>query len=692
MRMLRWLAPTLPLLLLASCSHSRPDCAFALSASLRGVPSAGGTGLATVTPSPSTPGCSWKASSDASWLLLSGTLSGTRESSFSYTAAPNPASTPRTGTVIIEWTEAESTQATITITQSGPIALSQTTQAAPASGGDFSFTVSASPSASVASDAPWLTVLSSTAGTSGTIAVSYRATANDASASRTGHIVVTDGASSATLTVTQAASEFISVDPAFRDVLTAGGTFSTTVTTTGAWTATRDVPWITFSGPNPSSASGSGNATLSYVVAQNTGSTPRTGTITVTTSNGSDTHVVNQSGACGISLSPPAQSVPAGASSQTVSVTATNCPSWTATVSGASPWITNASPATGSGNGSISYSVQANPGAQRSGTISVSAGGFTATLTVTQVGPAGCVLTVNPTSQSISFANASLQVTVNASNCPSWQATVEPSAATWLSITSGSTGSGNGTITWGATANTGPPRVGRINVTAGSTTATLTITQAANCTLGLNPTFQSMPPNASKGSFSVIAANCANWTASAVDPWLAIASGTSGTGNGSTTIAYTTQLNTGAARSGQIRVTSGSISQTFTVNQQSGIITPDLQVSPTVTPPGPNTCVLDNTPFLQYTIRCRFDASASAPQAIITGYLFQLVLTPTDVRTLGSGVSSVITNPVIGCVISNLPPNTQVSLPVKITLTVAPGFTAPPPLQKNVLFVRTLAC
>ena len=54
-----------------------------------------------------------------------------------------------------------------------------------------------------------------------------------------------------------------------------GGTFTVTAAGGCAWSATSNVSWLS------SSSSGSGNGTASYGVAPNTGSTPRTGTITV---------------------------------------------------------------------------------------------------------------------------------------------------------------------------------------------------------------------------------------------------------------------------------------------------------------------------------------------------------------------------------------------------------------------------
>ena len=64
------------------------------------------------------------------------------------------------------------------------------------------------------------------------------------------------------------------------------------------------------------------------------------------------------------------------------------------------------------------------------------------------------------------------------------------------------------------------------------------------------------------------------WTATANQPWITITSGASGTGNG--TVIFNVAAQTGPARSGTIRVTSGSFSRDFTVNQSAS---PSLTVA-----------------------------------------------------------------------------------------------------------------
>ncbi len=153
--------------------------------------------------------------------------------------------------------------------------------------------------------------------------------------------------------------------------LAAGGAASFTVTAgTGCtWTATSTVSWVT------TSSTGSGNGTVNYTVAANTAASTRTGTITV----GGQTFTITQAAAaaCTYTLSAATAAPTAAGGAATITVTAGTGCAWTAT-SGVS-WITTTS--TGSGNGTVNYTVAANTGsASRTGAITVAG----QTLTVTQ--------------------------------------------------------------------------------------------------------------------------------------------------------------------------------------------------------------------------------------------------------------------------------------------------------------------
>jgi hypothetical protein len=110
-------------------------------------------------------------------------------------------------------------------------------------------------------------------------------------------------------------------------------------------------------------------------VAANTGSSLRSGTLTIA----GYTFTVNQSGALcaySVSVSPPNGSFGASGGNGSLSLTASSstCPWSAATVY---QWITITSGSSGSGNGTVSYSVGANSLSARSGTITVGGQTFT---------------------------------------------------------------------------------------------------------------------------------------------------------------------------------------------------------------------------------------------------------------------------------------------------------------------------
>ena len=151
------------------------------------------------------------------------------------------------------------------------------------------------------------------------------------------------------------------------------------VTANVPWTAKSSASWLTVK-----TASGTGNGTVSYNVAANAGTAPRTGKITVSGSGYARTFTVTQSGK-DVTLT-------LGASSRTFTADAANGKefevagnvTWTAKSSAS--WLA-VKTASGSGNGRIAYNVAANTGTgSRTGTITVEGCGVKRTFTVTQLG------------------------------------------------------------------------------------------------------------------------------------------------------------------------------------------------------------------------------------------------------------------------------------------------------------------
>ncbi|MEZ5402619.1 MAG: BACON domain-containing carbohydrate-binding protein [Bryobacteraceae bacterium] len=327
-----------------------------------------------------------------------------------------------------------------------------------------------------------------------TVAVGVKAGVNPPTGTYTGEIIAT----------TNGSGEASTVVPVILRVTGAPCTYSispgsASVPVSG--TATPGVVQVTASGPacpwtasvnDPSfivrigAGSGTGSGEVLYSVFPNSGSAPRSGTMTIA----GQTFTINQQGPCDYSISPTTASAGAAGGTGAVAVTTTNgCP-WTATSNAA--WITVTSGASGSGNGSVGYTVAANVGVQRVGTLTVAG----KTFTVTQA--AGCSYTLGATSANATSAGGAGSVGVSAAGGCGWTAS---SNAAWLTITSGASGSGNGTVNYTAAQNLGAQRVGTLTI-AGQT---FTVTQAAPPPPASFPSVGAMTPasgNTAAGTFS----------------------------------------------------------------------------------------------------------------------------------------------------------------------------------------------
>jgi len=232
-----------------------------------------------------------------------------------------------------------------------------------------------------------------------------------------------------------------SISPTSRSFPSGGGAASISVTSLPdecTWNATEGVDWISII----SGSSGSGNGTVSYSISANTSSNPRSASITVAGMS----HTVTQEGiSCSYSISPTSRSFPSGGGTGSISVTAASGCSWTATEDVG--WISIISGSSGSGNGTVTYLVQANTSSNsRSATITIAGQSHT----VTQAG-VSCTYSISPTSRSFPSGGGTGSISVTALNGCSWTATED---VDWILITSGSSGSGNGMVTYLVLANT----------------------------------------------------------------------------------------------------------------------------------------------------------------------------------------------------------------------------------------------
>ena len=289
---------------------------------------------------------------------------------------------------------------------------------------------------------------------------------------------------------------------------------------------------------------------------------------------------------CTYSLNPTSANHGAGAENGSFSVIAATGCSWTATTGFGWVHITSGS---GSGNGSVSYTVDATGSTSpRSGTINVQGQIFT----INQAGIA-CAYSISPTSANHGSGAESGNFSVSAPTGCGWAATT---GFGWIHVTS-SSGSGNGSVSYTVDANgSTSQRSGTINVQGQA----FTINQAGvACTYSISPTGANHPAGAESGSFSVNAPSGCSWAASTGNAWIHI---TSGSGNGDGTVAYVVEANPVCiARTGAIAVAG----QTFRLDQAARTVAGVVHVNCANTGGGADGSLLRPLP----TIRQAYDAA-----------------------------------------------------------------------------------
>ena len=334
-----------------------------------------------------------------------------------------------------------------------------------------------------------------------------------------------------------------------------------------AWTASSDANWIAEVTPK----SGQGNGEVRVQVMANPDPSPRETSISI---NG-ERAALRQDAACQFAVAAPSVVGPA-AGATTVTVTAVAACGWTAVSS--VPWITITSAATGTGNGSVTLTIAANPSGTRTGTVVIA--GQTVTVTQAAVGSTvpTCSYSLGSTSQSAgSPGGISTPVSVTTSAGCAWTAV---SNAAWITISSGASGSGSGSVAFNIALNPAGPRSGTLTI-AGHTH---TVNQAGNCAYSINPSSQSIAAGGGNGtSIAVTTGTGCQWTASSNASWLSIASGANGNGSGS--VGFTAASNAGPQRTGTLTIAG----TTFTVTQANGcayVVAPLDQTLPGEAGPG----------------------------------------------------------------------------------------------------------
>ena len=335
-----------------------------------------------------------------------------------------------------------------------------------AAGGTATVTVSTGATCAwtARADAGWITISSGASGT-GPGTVAFSVATHSGGSPRSGGLTIADHAISVNQDAPVACTLDITPSTAVHTKDAGTGSFSVIAPAGCPWRAASAVAWIA---PVSASGEGSGSATVTYSVSRNTETAARSGGITVV----DRVFLVTQSGdsgACQYGVSPVDFSPCMRATQMTAAVTTQPGCSWTASATDA--WITIAGGQSGTGSGTVVFSVTDNWTAPRSGQVLVRWPTPTAGQNI-RIAQAGCRYSVSPATISVAAAGGSNTVSVYQQSDPytcggalqdacTWTA---ESTVPWITVTSSMPRAGDNPFSFAVAPNTGPARTGTILV------------------------------------------------------------------------------------------------------------------------------------------------------------------------------------------------------------------------------------
>ncbi len=500
----------------------------------------------------------WTATSDQSWCTV--TPSGIGDGTITATYAENNTPAQRVANITVTVTGLSPVVVTVTQAVSN-LSVSPANQNVGAAAGSTTFSVVSNTGWTVASNQGWCTVTPS-GNSSGTITATF--TENTLLTARVANVtVIVSGLSPVVVTVTQAgATPVLNVTPSTQNVTAPAGNTAFTVASNTAWNAVSNQSWCTVT------PSGSGNGSVTATYTQNTTTSARTASITVSASGVSPVVVtVVQAGLpeseflltiqnvvqtapnvfefdiflLDVDPSVPFQlaTIQAGINFNTAILNgATITTGMTTIVPGSSDLPSNMAPISVSTTsaGLIRMAGRAAPGAGNGYIVST-------------VSPGTRIVRLRMTN-SVSFANSSysdMAFTSSAAITPSYATRVakyEGTVNTQLTVTPG-----NNAIVEENPILNGPPA------------------------LGVTPLSQSVAADA--GSFGYTVTSNSSWTAVSDQTWCTLAPA-SGFGNGIISAGFS--ANTGAPRSANITVSVSGLPGITVVLNQDGTTTKTLNL------------------------------------------------------------------------------------------------------------------
>lgn len=512
------------------------SCSYGVTPTTRDAAVGGGSVSVAVS---ATAGCSWAAGTSSSWVTIAAGASGTGSGTVTLAVAANTGASARTATVLVAGQS-------VTISQAGTscaYSLSPAPGTLPFGGADGTVTVTTTTGCtwSAGSSASWLAITAGASG-SGSGTIRYSAGVNMVTSQRSATISV--GGKLVTIVQSGVACSYaLSASAVTMASSESSGTVSLTTPAGCPWVADSNAAWLSVT----DWTSGSGSGTIRFDALANLSSAPRTALVAA----GGQTLTVTQqgAGACAYTVSPTSRSVlPTGGSGTMAVNTAVGC-AWTASTSAS--WVTISGPASGSGPGTVAYTVSANPTALfRSAQISAGGRG----LLLAQSG-SPCSYALSATSASLPASAASGDVDVITPAGCSWAITT---TASWLTAAGPTFNSGNGTIAFTATAN--PLATARTAaVIAGGKTLSVTQAGASLCAFETSTNRIVMGRDPGNGTVLVTVGGSCALSATSDSSWLSVTKVVGSTG----TVEFAVGRNdTGFDRAGALRIGSSVVTVT----------------------------------------------------------------------------------------------------------------------------------
>lgn len=523
------------------------------------------------------PGCTWTVTSNDGWISIQPGWGGVGSNVVNYTVAANTVTVGRTGTVTIA-------SQTFTVRQDPApcnysVSPSAITHGYGGASSSFDVTATAGCSWTAINTSVWINLIANTSGTGGVTSVSYFVPANTTPVWRTGFVAVVNK----TYELRQRPAPCIyELSPTNTTRGYSGATGNVNVTITSgnncSWIVQNTNAWITIN-----TTSGLGNSNFTYIVASNSSSIARTGTVTVW----DQTFLVAQGGApCNPSISSSSFNTSADEATRTINLAlAGGCP-WTVTNN--YNWIT-VSPMNGNGSSPIDIQVAANANtAGRTGVVSIAGQSYT----VRQDG-AVCTYTLSPQSRQHGTSATNNSVNVSTLSVCSW--TVFNTNA-WLTFAA-TNGVGDSNINYSIAANNGAlDRIGHVQIGDHYFVVTQ---KAVGCSIGLSPVTRPHGYSQTNNFVTInVGAGCV-WTAGTSNSWIILAANS---GTGPTQLNYTVAANpNGVARVGYINVEDATLTLTQAGAPCTNAIFPEavtnspLEDIVSVAVYGPPGCVLNIT-------------------------------------------------------------------------------------------------